>query len=97
LVSSRQTTAARSSPCDDRSSARVTATRRGDSKKTWVRGSAASSANRLIRSPALRGGNPSKQNRSVGSPDTASAVVTADGPGTAVTRTPAVTAAATTR
>jgi hypothetical protein len=33
----------------------------------------------------------------VGSPETASAVVTADGPGTAVTRTPAATAAATTR
>ena len=33
------------------------------------------------RSPALRGRKPSKQNRSTGSPDTASAVVTADGPG----------------
>jgi len=72
-------------------------TRRGDSKKTWVRASAASSANRRSRSPGLRGGNPSKQNRSVGSPETASAVVTADGPGTAVTLIPAATAAATTR
>jgi hypothetical protein len=97
LVSSRQTTAARSSPNEARSSARVAATRRGDSKNTWVRGSPASSANRFWRSPSLRGGNPSKQNRSVGSPETASAVVTADGPGTAVTRTPAATAAATTR
>ena len=33
------------------------------------------------RSPALRGRNPSKQNRSTGSPDTASAASTADGPG----------------
>ena len=31
--------------------------------------------------PALRGRNPSKQNRSTGSPETASAVSTADGPG----------------
>ncbi|GAA2935520.1 hypothetical protein GCM10020221_34130 [Streptomyces thioluteus] len=36
----------------------------------------------------LRGRKPSKQNRSTGSPDTASAVSTADGPGTAVTFTP---------
>jgi hypothetical protein len=97
LVSSRQTTAARSSPCEERSSARVAASRRGDSKNTWVRGSAASSASRRSRSPGLRGTKPSKQNRSVGRPETASAVVTADGPGTAVTRTPAAAAAATTR
>jgi hypothetical protein len=37
------------------------------------------------------------QNRSVGSPETASAVVTADGPGSAVTRRPASAAAATSR
>ena len=42
------------------------------------------------RSPALRGRKPSKQNRSTGSPETASAVSTADGPGTAVTVTPAL-------
>jgi hypothetical protein len=75
----------------------VTATRRPASKKTWVRGSAASSAKRLARWPLPRGGKPSKQNRSVGSPDTASAVVTADGPGSAVTRRPASAAAATSR
>jgi hypothetical protein len=40
---------------------------------------------------------PSKQNRSTGRPEIASAVRTADGPGTAVTRTPASTAAATSR
>ena len=49
------------------------------------------------RSPGPRGGNPSKLNRSVGSPETASAVVTADGPGRAVTRSPAAAAAETSR
>ncbi len=62
-----------------------------------VRRSSASSANLLARSPALRGGNPSKQNRSLGSPDTASAAVTADGPGSTVTVTPASIAAVTSR
>ena len=52
---------------------------------------------RRARSPPLRGKNPSKQKRSTGSPLTATAVSTADGPGTAVTRTPAATAAATRR
>ena len=47
--------------------------------------------------PGPRGGNPSKQNLSVGSPETASAVVTADGPGSAVTRRPAAAAAVTSR
>ena len=47
------------------------------------------------RSPPLRGRKPSKQNRSTGSPETASAVVTADGPGTEVTGTPASIAART--
>ena len=46
---------------------------------------------------ALRGGNPSKQNRSVGRPETASAAVTAEGPGSTVTAIPAATAAATSR
>ena len=62
-----------------------------------VRGSVASSASRRARSPALRGGKPSKQNRSVGSPDTASAAVTADGPGSTVTAASAAAAAATSR
>ena len=75
----------------------MAASLRGDSKNTCVRVSAARSANRRSRSPALRGGNPSKQNLSVGSPETASAVVTADGPGTAVTLIPAAAAAATSR
>jgi len=97
LVSSRQTTAARSAPWETASSFSVSASLRGDSKNTWVRVSAARSANRRSRSPALRGGNPSKQNLSVGRPETASAVVTADGPGIAVTVTPAAAAAATSR
>jgi hypothetical protein len=62
-----------------------------------VRLSAASSAKRVLRCPFPRGGNPSKQNLSVGSPETASAVVTAEGPGSAVTRKPAAAAAATSR
>src|SRR5689334_24195645 len=40
-------------------------------------------------SPGLRGGNPSKQNRSVGRPESARAVSTALGPGAAVTGSPA--------
>jgi hypothetical protein len=97
LVSSRHTTAARSGPCEVPSSVSVTCSRRGDSKNTCVRASVASSVNRACRSPGLRGGKPSKQNRSLGSPETASAVVSADGPGMAVTRIPAATAAAVTR
>lgn len=97
LVSSRHTTAARSSPCERAISARVAGSLRGDSKYTWVLVSSPFSANLRVRSPSLRGGKPSKQNRSVGSPDTASAVVTADGPGTAVTRMPSAAAAATIR
>ena len=62
-----------------------------------VRGSAASSANRRSRTPAPRGGKPSKQNRSLGSPATASAAVTADGPGSTVTAMPASAAAPTSR
>ena len=70
-------------------SASVAASRCGASKNTMVRRSAASAASSRRRSPALRGRKPSKQNRSTGSPDTASAVVTADGPGSAVTGRPA--------
>ena len=89
LVSSRQTAAGRSGPNADTASARKSASRCGASKKTIVRGSAASAARALRRRPPLRGGNPSKVNRSLGRPDTASAVVTADGPGRQVTGTPA--------
>ena len=62
-----------------------------------MRLSAAISAKRVLRWPWPRGGKPSKQNLSVGSPETASAVVTADGPGSAVTRRPAAAAAVTSR
>ena len=73
-------------------SASVAASRCGASKSTTVRRSSASASSARRRSPGRRGRKPSKQNRSDGSPDSASAVVTADGPGTAVTGTPAATA-----
>ena len=69
----------------------------GASKNTIVRGSSASSPSRRARSPGFRGRNPSNVNRSTGSPLSASAVSTADGPGTAVMSTPASIAAATSR
>ena len=69
----------------------------GASKKTSVRGSAASAVKPARRSPGLRGGKPSKQNRSHGRPDTARAVVTALGPGATLTGTPASIAARTRR
>lgn len=62
-------------------SSSVSASRRGDSKKTHVRGSTASVASHVIRAECRRGAKPSKQNRSDGRPATASAVVTAEGPG----------------
>ena len=61
-------------------SASAAASRCGASKSTAVRRSACSADSRARRSPALRGRKPSKQKRSLGSPLTASAVVTADGP-----------------
>ena len=97
LVSSRHTAATRSSPHEVAIAASAASVRCGASKKTIVRSSSRSESRRRARSPALRGRNPSKQNRSTGSPLTASAVSTALGPGTEVTRTPASTAAATSR
>ena len=78
-------------------SASASASRCGASNSTQVRRSACSSASRARRSPALRGRKPSKQKRSVGRPLTASAVVTADGPGTQVTGRSCSTAATTSR
>ena len=75
----------------------MSASRRGDSKNTQVRGSAASVVSQDSRADCLRGANPSKQNLSDGRPDTASAVVTADGPGRQLTGSPASTQAATSR
>ena len=97
LVSSRHTAAGRSAPNASAIAASVASVRCGDSKKTIVRRSPRSSASIRRRSPGLRGGKPSKQKRSTGSPDTASAVSTADGPGTEVTVIPRSTAAATSR
>nr|BFE67724.1 hypothetical protein GCM10020092_010250 [Actinoplanes digitatis] len=62
-----------------------------------MRGSAASSRSRERRPEPVRGRKPSKQNRSLGRPDSASAVVTALGPGAAVTAKPASSAARTRR
>ena len=89
LVNSRHTTARRCGPSWAAASARQSASRRGDSKNTAVRGSTASTASQLRRADCLRGANPSKQNRSDGNPDTASAVVTAEGPGRQETIRPA--------
>ena len=98
LVSSRHTAAARAGPS--------TSTRRGERVGQPVRrleedarpaarrpASPASAAAR----PSRRGAKPSKQNRSTGSPDSTSAVVTADGPGRQVTGSPSAAAAATSR
>ena len=46
-----------------------------------VRVSLARFSNQLLRAPPVRGANPSKQNRSLGRPESSSAVVTALGPG----------------
>ena len=70
------------------------ARRAGDSKKTMVRGSAASARSVERRSPGLRGRKPSNVKRSVGSPEIESAISTALGPGIAVTVTPCATASA---
>ena len=78
-------------------SASDAASRCGASNSTAVRRSATSACSRVRRSPALRGRKPSKQKRSLGRPLTASAVVTADGPGTQVTGRSCAAAAATSR
>ena len=71
--------------------------REGASKNTSVRRSAASARSARERSPAFRGKNPSNVKRSVGSPATARAVMTALGPGIALTVTPRSAASCTTR
>ncbi len=97
FVSSRHTAAARSPPSTVTASARVSATRCGDSKNTTARNSVRNVVSQRRRSPGRRGANPSKQNRSAGSPDSTSAVVTAEGPGRQVTGSPSAAAAATMR
>ncbi len=82
LVSSRHTAPGRSSPNASAIAASVglgAVGRLEEHHRALLRGQ--SSASRRARSPALRGRNPSKQNRSTGSPDTASAVSTARRPG----------------
>ena len=92
FVSSRAT-AARRSPSSTRTSRRSVITRSGDSNRTTVRGSCASARRRSRRSLGRRGRKPSNTQRSVGRPETTSAAVTADGPGTTLISTPASTAA----
>ena len=75
FVSSRQTAARRSAPNAVARSASASAMRCGDSKKTSVRGSAASAFSAAAGPCAA--GSPRSTKRSVGSPDTASAVSTA--------------------
>ncbi|GAA3424697.1 hypothetical protein GCM10018953_18800 [Streptosporangium nondiastaticum] len=91
-MSSRQTAAGRSGPNAAAIASSAAASRCGASKNTIVRSSAARAASLRARSPGLRGGKPSKQKRSLGRPDTARAVVTAEGPGSEVTVIPASTA-----
>ncbi|CAB4536215.1 unannotated protein [freshwater metagenome] len=95
LVSSRETVAWRSGPKTCAAAAKVSPMRCGDSKNTMVRVSPTNASKTLFRSASFRGANPSKVNRSVAKPDTASAAKTADGPGTTVISTPAATAART--
>ena len=92
FVSSRAT-AARRSPSSTRTSRRSVITRSGDSNRTTVRGSCASARSRSRRSLGRRGRKPSNTQRSVGRPETTSAAVTADGPGTTLISIPASTAA----
>src|SRR5258706_383924 len=87
--------AARSRPKAVASSCRVFPMRCGASNSTRVRGSRASRASAALRSPARAGRKPSNTKRSVGSPATASAAVTAEGPGIVRTSIPAAAAART--
>ena len=84
-MSSRQTATGRPGSCPA-STSRVPASRRGDSNATSV---SAAPRNRLSSSPRARGRKPTKRHRSAGSPDATSAVVTAEGPGSTSTLTPA--------
>ena len=62
-----------------------------------ARASLSNAASQPRRAARLRGANPSKQKRSAGRPETARAVVTADGPGRQVSGRPAATHATTSR
>ena len=62
-------------------------------QSTSVAGMPAIASIRLCRAPRFGGRNPSKKNRSVGRPETTSAVSIAEGPGIGVTGSPAAIAA----
>ena len=94
FVSSRDKDAGRS-PNPFAKSASAARSRCGDSKKMRVRGSSRNSSIRAWRRAAFRGRNPSKLKRSVGSPDTSSAQIALEGPGTGTTKSPAAAAART--
>ena len=64
-------------------------TRTGDSKNTSVGRSRASASSALRRPPGFAGRKPTKRKRSLGSPQTDTAAVTALGPGTGTTAMPA--------
>ena len=89
FVSSRQTATGRAAPRTSARSARVGTSLCGASWRTIVRRSPASSARWARRFFLFMGRKPSKVKRPVSSPDSASAVTKAHGPGTAVTVTPA--------
>ena len=94
-MSSRATATSRNGPHAPSSCVSVAAPGRGDSKSTTVRGLGheRGDALRAGRVPR-RGRKPSNTNRSVGKPDSTSAVSTALGPGTTSTGSPAVDARA---
>ena len=95
LVSSRPIAASRA-PKPAARSASVAAMRGPLSNSTSVAGMRDELGDARLRArPALAGRNPSKKNRSVGSPATVSAIRTADAPGAAVTGWPAAAAART--
>src|SRR5437667_3344197 len=94
LVSSREIEAGRSPQASARSR-KLSRSRCGDSKKMRVRGSRRNSSMRARRRAARRGRNPSKANRSVGSPETSRAQSALEAPGIGTTGTPASTAART--
>ena len=78
-------------------SARLAARRRGDSMNTRVAGTPDSSARNRWRAALRGGGKPANRNRSVGSPETQSAAITADAPGSGITAIPSSPQARTSR
>ena len=81
-----------SAPKTFTASIKESANRCGASKKTIVRSSNLSFSNVANRAPAVRGGKPSNEKRSVGSPESATDMVTALGPGITETSIPSAIA-----